>query len=118
LALVLLIPASTAFLIAQTAQHSNQADLVSNQASLALTRDANLVNPWGLTRSSKSPRWVSDHGTGRSTLYDGAGAAQSLVVTIPPADTSSTTGTRLERSSTEIPMHFKSPPAKAPPSYL
>ena len=40
----------------------------------------------GLSRSSTSPRWISDNATGLSTLYNGAGAKQSLVVTIPQAD--------------------------------
>jgi uncharacterized protein (TIGR03118 family) len=30
------------------------------------------------------PWWVADNGTGLSTLYDGSGNVQSLVVTIPP----------------------------------
>jgi len=29
-----------------------------------VTTDSNLVNPWGLSRSSTSPRWVSDNGSG------------------------------------------------------
>jgi len=45
-----------------------------------------LINPWGLSRSSSSPWWISDNGTGLSTLYNGPGAKQALVVTIPPAD--------------------------------
>ena len=45
-----------------------------------------MVNPWGLTRSSGSAWWVSDEATGVSTLYNGAGVKQSLIVTIPPAD--------------------------------
>jgi uncharacterized protein (TIGR03118 family) len=45
-----------------------------------------LVNPWGLSRGSGSPWWVSDNATGFSTLYNGAGTKQSLIVTIPPAD--------------------------------
>jgi uncharacterized protein (TIGR03118 family) len=59
--------------------------LTVNAGTDAPNVDANLVNPWGLTRSSASPWWVSDNGTGLSTLYDGTGAPQSLVVTIPPA---------------------------------
>jgi uncharacterized protein (TIGR03118 family) len=51
--------------------------------------DPNLVNGWGLTRSSGSPFWVSDNVTGKSTLYNGAGqgfpVGSPLVVTIPPA---------------------------------
>lgn len=46
--------------------------------------DPHLINPWGMAASSTSPFWVSDNGTGLSTLYNGAGTAQSLVVTIPP----------------------------------
>jgi uncharacterized protein (TIGR03118 family) len=41
-----------------------------------------------VSRSSGSPWWISDNGTGLSTLYDGTGAAKSLVVTIPPDDPS------------------------------
>lgn len=78
---------------AQTVQHYKQTNLTSNRASLAPTVDANLVNSWGLARSSKSPWWVADNGTGVSTLYNATGVAQPLVVTIPPSDTSSTTGT-------------------------
>ncbi len=54
-------------------------DLVTNAA------DTDLVNGWGLTRSSGSPFWVSDNGTGKSTIYNGAGQKLGLVVTIPPA---------------------------------
>jgi uncharacterized protein (TIGR03118 family) len=79
---------------AQTTQHYLQTNLVSNQASLAPTVDASLVNSWGLARSSKSPWWVADNGTGMSTLYNGTGAKQGLIVTIPSGDTSvSPTGT-------------------------
>jgi uncharacterized protein (TIGR03118 family) len=45
--------------------------------------DPKLVNPWGLTASSTSPFWLSDNGAGVSTLYDNAGVARSLVVSIP-----------------------------------
>jgi uncharacterized protein (TIGR03118 family) len=67
-------------------QHYTQVNLVSNVSGVAPVTDPNLVNPWGLTRSSSSPWWISDNGTGLSTLYNGAGAKQSLVVTIPKAD--------------------------------
>jgi uncharacterized protein (TIGR03118 family) len=59
--------------------------LTVNAGSGAANVDANLVNPWGLTRSSTSPWWVSDNGTGLATLYGGTGAPVALVVTIPPA---------------------------------
>ncbi|ABF40898.1 conserved hypothetical protein [Candidatus Koribacter versatilis Ellin345] len=68
------------------AQHYTRTDLTTDAASVttAPNIDANLVNAWGLSRSSGSPWWVSDNGTGLSTLYDGAGVPQSLVVKIPP----------------------------------
>jgi uncharacterized protein (TIGR03118 family) len=47
--------------------------------------DKQLINPWGLAYSPGAPFWLSDQGTGLSTLYDGSGVKQSLVVTIPTA---------------------------------
>ncbi len=68
------------------AQHYTQTNLVSNTAGVAAVTDPQLINPWGLSRASGSLWWVSDNGTGFSTLYNGAGAKQSLIVTIPSAD--------------------------------
>jgi uncharacterized protein (TIGR03118 family) len=45
--------------------------------------DANLVNGWGIAAGPSTFWWVSDNGTGKSTLYDGNGSRQALVVTIP-----------------------------------
>lgn len=60
-----------------------QTNLVSDGSVPNTTTDSNLVNPWGLAFGPTSPAWVADNGTGLSTLYDGNGVAQSLVVTIP-----------------------------------
>src|SRR5207248_8590168 len=64
-----------------------QTNLVSDLPGLALNQDPDLVNPWGIVAGNtvKTPFWISDNHTGLSTLYDGTGAKQSLVVTIPPA---------------------------------
>jgi uncharacterized protein (TIGR03118 family) len=51
--------------------------------------DSNLVNPWGMAASSGGTIWVSDNGTGVSTLYHQDGTAASLVVTIPKSSKSS-----------------------------
>jgi uncharacterized protein (TIGR03118 family) len=67
-------------------QHYTQTNLVSNESGVAPVTDPQLINPWGISRGSGSPWWVSDNATGFSTLYNGAGAKQSLIVTIPPAD--------------------------------
>ena len=58
-------------------QHYIQTNLVSSipgvgtNATNAL--DTQLINAWGLARSATSPWWISDNGTGLSTLYNGAG---------------------------------------------
>ena len=59
--------------------------LVSDQAGVAAHQDPNLVNAWGIAFNPFGFVWVSNAETGKSTLYDGAGVPQSLVVTIPPA---------------------------------
>jgi uncharacterized protein (TIGR03118 family) len=73
------------------AQHYTQVNLVANTSGVAPVTDPNLVNPWGVSRTSSSPWWISDNGTGLSTLYNGAGAINPLVVTIPKADPTSKT---------------------------
>jgi uncharacterized protein (TIGR03118 family) len=45
--------------------------------------DTQLVNPWGLIASPTSPWWLSDNNAGVSTLDDGQGVKQGLVVNIP-----------------------------------
>jgi uncharacterized protein (TIGR03118 family) len=57
--------------------------LVSDGNVAADFTDGNLVNGWGVAFNPNGPVWVSDNGTGKSTLYDGTGKPQSLVVTIP-----------------------------------
>jgi len=90
-------------------QHYTQSNLVSNTSGVAPVTDPQLINPWGLSRSSGSPWWISDNETGLSTLYNGAGAKQSLIVTIPQADpnnkntpTGSPTGTIANSSQTDF----------------
>lgn len=60
-----------------------QTNLVSDIPNLAATTDPDLKNPWGISFSPTSPFWVSDQVTGVATLYNGSGAKQGLVVTIP-----------------------------------
>src|SRR5260370_21644912 len=91
------------------AQHYTQTNLVSNVAGVAPVTDPQLINPWGLSRASGSPWWVSDEATGFSTLSNGAGAKQPLIVTIPPADpnnkktpTGTPTGTIANGSQTDF----------------
>jgi len=62
-----------------------QHNLVSDGAVPADLVDPNLVNAWGLVSSPTSPWWISDNGTGRSTLYNVNTGAIPLVVTVPGA---------------------------------
>src|SRR5207302_6996757 len=65
--------------------------LVSDLHGGAEVFDPNLVNPWGIASSPTSPFWISDNGTGVSTLYDTSGrmfpVGNPLVVTIPTPGT-------------------------------
>jgi uncharacterized protein (TIGR03118 family) len=58
--------------------------LVSDGSVSAPNIDPNLKNGWGIAFNPTGPMWVSDNDTKKSTLYDGNGVVQSLVVTIPP----------------------------------
>jgi uncharacterized protein (TIGR03118 family) len=64
-----------------------QTNLASDISGLAPNTDTNLKNPWGMSFAATSPFWMSDQVTGKSTLYNGAGVPQALVVTTPPAPT-------------------------------
>jgi uncharacterized protein (TIGR03118 family) len=58
-------------------------NLVSNQAGAAKHTDPLLVNAWGLVYAPGSPFWISDNGSGWSTLYNGNGVKQGLQVVVP-----------------------------------
>ena len=55
----------------------------SDLAGVAQHTDSNLVNPWGMAASTNGVIWVSNNGTGTSTLYNQDGTAVPLVVQIP-----------------------------------
>lgn len=60
-----------------------QRNLVSDGSSPAEHTDPNLVNSWGVAFNPFGFVWVANAGSGTSTLYDGDGNPQSLVVQIP-----------------------------------
>src|SRR5436853_6795142 len=82
--LVLLALVLCASLPAQTGSYK-VTFLTSDQSGTAPFIDPNLQNPWGLSYSPTGPFWAADEHTGVSTIYNGTGAPQSLIVTIPPA---------------------------------
>jgi len=65
-----------------------QTNLVSDGFVPAAHKDPNLINPWGVSFSPTSPFWVSDNGTGVTTIYDGTGApvvvGEHTAITIAP----------------------------------
>src|SRR6266516_3247576 len=82
----LLVLAATSFSVATAyADTYSWTNLQSDIAGVATHLDRNLVNPWGMAVSPGGTIWVSDNGTGVSTLYHQDGTAASLVVTIPTA---------------------------------
>ena len=90
-ALVIALVALTSIKPAKAASSGSyhQTNLVSDVPGLALILDPDLVNPWGISMSGGSPFWVSNNGSGTSTLYAGDHLGGSpltknpLVVTIP-----------------------------------
>jgi len=57
--------------------------LVSNGAIPAPFTDPNLINAWGVAFNPTGFVWVNDADSGKSTLYDGTGKPQALVVSVP-----------------------------------
>ena len=95
-----------AFSCIASAQKYHRTDLTTDLATVSPSApnvDKNLVNPWGLSRGSTGPWWVSDNGTGLTTLYNAMGvpfvfpgATQPASFVIPTPDgtgTSAPTGT-------------------------
>ncbi|WP_232429367.1 TIGR03118 family protein [Noviherbaspirillum autotrophicum] len=76
-----------------TGNFYQQHNLVSDGANPADNTDPNLINSWGIAFNPFGPVWVADNGTGVSTLYDGNGKPQSLVVQIPSPANGSGSGT-------------------------
>jgi len=60
-----------------------QHNLVSDLAGMADRIDPCLINPWGIVATATSPFWISDNGTGLSTLYNGNGVPSALTVGVP-----------------------------------
>ena len=101
-------------------QHYTQVNLVANTSGIAPVTDFTLINPWGLSRNSGSPWWVSDNGTGVASLYNGVGTVIPLEVSIPKANPSSTTfptGTPTGTIANNSPTDFLLAPG-APADFL
>jgi len=60
-------------------------NLVSDGFVKADHLDTDLVNPWGVAFNPNGFVWVANNHSGLSTLYDGFGVKNPLIVSIPPA---------------------------------
>jgi len=60
-------------------------NLVSNGVVSTPYVDPNMVNTWGVSFNPTGLVWVTNNRTGTSTLYDGLGEPNSLVVNVPAA---------------------------------
>lgn len=60
-----------------------QHNLVANVAGTADVTDPKLKNPWGVAFNQVGPAWVANNNAGVSTLYNGMGTPNSLVVQVP-----------------------------------
>ncbi len=72
-----------------SAQRVHQFNIISDVPGVARTTDTQgqLVNPWGISFSPTGPFWLSDNGSGLSTIYSGPGpiTQAGLVVKVPAA---------------------------------
>ena len=61
-------------------------NLVADQPGIADFTDSNLVNVWGIATSATSPFWVTDGGTGLSTVYTSNGTPNATTKpSVPPS---------------------------------
>ena len=58
-----------------------QTNLVSDIPGLATITDSSLVNPWGVSRTTTSPFWISDQGTNLTNLWSVIGPTTVTKVT-------------------------------------
>lgn len=63
----------------------SQANLVADTPGIASHTDSQLSNPWGIALFPGQPFWIANNNGGTSTLYDGSGNKNALVVQIPTA---------------------------------
>lgn len=64
----------------------DQRNLTGNLVGLGFNTDPHLVNGWGLAFSPSGPFWVSDEGTGYTTIYSRFGVLLQSPITIPGAN--------------------------------
>jgi len=61
--------------------------LVSDGGARALQVNPHLVNPWGITSSPTGPIWISNNGSGTTSIVDGSGSTVLPDIAVPGAPT-------------------------------
>jgi uncharacterized protein (TIGR03118 family) len=69
-----------------------QHNLVADQPGLADFTDPNMIDPWGICTSATSPFWLSDTGTGLSTVYTSIGTPNATTKPVVPATSTTVAG--------------------------
>src|SRR5262249_49435429 len=64
--------------------------LVANQSGKAKHKDSALVNAWGITNDPGGAFWISDAGSGKTTLYDANGIKEGGSIEVAPASGNAT----------------------------
>ncbi|WP_336489277.1 TIGR03118 family protein [Methylobacterium nigriterrae] len=101
-----------------------QTNLVSDGLIPARVVDPNLINPWGVADSPTGPFWVSDNGTGLTTIYDGAGnpipvaGHSAIMIAAPPGQTDPASPTGQVFNDTRTGFNVSSNGHTAPSSFI
>ena len=101
-----------------------QTNLVSDGLIPARVVDPNLINPWGVADSPTGPFWVSDNGTGLTTIYDGAGnpvpvaGHTAITIAAPPGQTHPASPTGQVFNDTRTGFNISSNGHTAPSAFI
>jgi uncharacterized protein (TIGR03118 family) len=87
--------------------------LVSDGSVAAAQTDPHLKNPWGLAALPTGPMWIANNVDHTSTIYDGTGLVQPLVVNIPAGTNGPGDVTGIVASSSATDFMFGATPAPA-----
>ena len=74
---------STTLDVTEASAFTKSSLVVSDGSIPNVAQDPLLINPWGIAFSPASPIWTVNNGSNKSTLYDGTGITQALVVDLP-----------------------------------
>jgi len=84
-------PAQADFILQTNLVTDDNTFLTSQGYMPAANVDPNLINPWGISYGPATPFWVSDNGSGFTTLYHASGvqaSPPSPVIVAPPGGSS------------------------------